>query len=491
MGQMRFAAPLRDRLPVGAVADAYLTGMEAVPFPSRNVWEGEQLVITRDVRESGNLHILWDVPGRGPLLLSTASLMERPRPYLLPIELARGTINRVRNQQALWQAMGLATPNHYQLLMREALRAFAQGVTRQANPSAAGQAAEEAIRHALDAGDALAAAYAEQVLALRHEQTARLATILGCALPQKVLSDAGSKLFTQTFNAALVPLSWRALEPSEGEFDWTIPDRQFQWLKGKGLKACAGPLLRLEASALPDWLYLWEDDFEALQGYIQHFLTSTVARYRGQVQVWHCAAGLNLPGGLSLTEEQKLRLAVLAIDAVRRTDPRTPVVVSFDQPWGEYLQREELDLPPYHFADALVRADLGLSGVGLELNVGYAPGGTLPRDVLELSRLIDRWSGLGTPLLTFLNSPSAAQSDPLASRKAAVMHPQATPAAQGAFWRPWIDMLLAKQAVHGLFWQPFADHEPHAWPHSGLIDAGGATKPIAAVLADARRAHLL
>ena len=29
--------------------------------------------------------------------------MERPRPYNLPVELARGTLNRLRNQVSLWQ----------------------------------------------------------------------------------------------------------------------------------------------------------------------------------------------------------------------------------------------------------------------------------------------------------------------------------------------------------------------------------------------------
>lgn len=50
MGQLRFAVPHRDRILPGAVEQAYLTGMEAVPFPSQNHWDGEQIVLTRDVR---------------------------------------------------------------------------------------------------------------------------------------------------------------------------------------------------------------------------------------------------------------------------------------------------------------------------------------------------------------------------------------------------------------------------------------------------------
>lgn len=486
MGLLRLAVPDPVRLVAGAVETAYLTGMEAVPFPSRNAWDGHNLCLTRDVRESGSLHVLWEVPERGPLLLSTANLMEREQPYLMPVELARGTLNRLRNQQSIWESMGLSLPSGYEALERSALRHFTRAATQQGNPRVATDAADNSLREALAAIDLLSSAYVDQVLELRHEQTARLPTILGSALPTQTLSEPGTRVFTNTFNAATVNLCWRTIEPAEGEYDWTVPDRQFQWLKGKPLKVCGGPLLRLDDRSLPDWMYLWEDDFEAVQQYAQQFIEAAVNRYRGQVNIWHCAAGLNLPGGLPLVEEQKLRLAVLTIDAVRRIDTRSPVIVSFDRPWGEYLQHEELDLPPYHFADALVRADLGLSGVGFEINLGYTPGGTLPRDILELSRLVDRWSSLGVPLLAFLTSPSEAA----ASGKATTVCRHITPALQAAQLRAWLKMLTAKQSMHGILWNHFADSEPSRWPHSGLIDAAGAAKPIMASLAELRKQHL-
>ena len=61
---------------------------------------------------------------------------------------------------------------------------------------------------------------------------------------------------------------------------------------------------------------------------------------------------------LGLGEEARLQLAAKAIAVVRQLDPTTPLVVTFDQPWAEYLATEQLDLAPMHFADALVRADL-------------------------------------------------------------------------------------------------------------------------------------
>ena len=81
-------------------------------------------------------------------------------------------------------------------------------------------------------------------------------------------------------------------------------------------------------------------------------------------------------------------------------------MISFDQPWAEYLAKEDFDLSPLHFADALVRADLGVAGVAMEMNLGYWPGGTQPRDLLAISRHLDRWSLLGIPLLAYLTLPS-------------------------------------------------------------------------------------
>ena len=51
---------------------------------------------------------LWD--GYGETILSTASLMERDQAYLLEVELARGTLNRIRNQVANWEQVGMIIP---------------------------------------------------------------------------------------------------------------------------------------------------------------------------------------------------------------------------------------------------------------------------------------------------------------------------------------------------------------------------------------------
>ncbi len=155
-------------------------------------------------------------------------------------------------------------------------------------------------------------------------------------------------------------------------------------------------------------MYLWgEDDEENFRSCVAEHVNSVVTRYRGKVQLWQCAGRLNIRNDFGQGEEQRLRLAVLVIESIRRADPRAPVVMTIDQPWGSFMSREDCDLSPLHFADALVRGDLGLSGIGLEINLGYTPGGTEPRDVIEFGRQMDRWSTLGLPLLVSLTAASA------------------------------------------------------------------------------------
>ena len=173
-----------------------------------------------------------------------------------------------------------------------------------------------------------------------------------------------------------------------------------------GLRICGGPLLNFDKNGLPDWLYLWEEDAESLQSYMLNYVEATVKRFAGKVSLWHAWAGLNNGQAMTLSEEFRLRVGVAALETLRAHDPTTPVFVSFNQPFGEYLSRKAMDLAPIHYADTLVRADLGVSGFGLEINMGYWPDGTLPRDVLEICRMIDRWSSLGLPLVIILTIPS-------------------------------------------------------------------------------------
>jgi hypothetical protein len=218
-----------------------------------------------------------------------------------------------------------------------------------------------------------------------------------------------------------------------------------------------------------------------------------IERYRGKVHLWQVAGRMTHGYALGLSEEARLQVAARAITAVRQLDPTTPLVVMFDQPWAEFLASEQLDLAPLQFADALARADLGMSGVGLEINVSYHPGGSTHRGPLAYSRLIDTWSLLELPLLVALTLPSSDADDPQATGKARVLssgQDQVSPETQRSWIERHVPLLLAKNSVQVVLWNQLSDAAPHHFPHGGLFDAEDKPKPALAALRTIRQKYL-
>lgn len=490
MGHFVFHVPRPDRLASGAVERAYLASIDGIPWESKSIWKNGLLTIQRDTHESGNLYFCWNVSGRGEVMLCSGSLMERERPYNLPVELARGTLNRLRNQAASWQAAGMLIPPKFDELNSQAATVFAKAAIGQDKPEQAAVFSEEAIRISLEAGDLLVQDYARQVLAIRRREQPTLATLLAARLdgvPQGAAADA----FLAAFNTAVLVPNWPEMGSSSGECKWDELDQQIQWCRDHGLRICMGPLVQFDRGSLPDWLYLWEGEYDEISESVLKFAEGVVRRYAGKVHLWNCAGRMNVPGAMDLSEEQRLKITVDVLELTRGLDARTPAIVSFDQPWAEFIATHDQELTPLHFADTLARSDLGMAGIGVEINLGYWPQGTLPRDLLEINRQIDRWSQLALPLVIFVTAPSGDAKDPLA-RSAARALPSllaggVSPQAQADLISVLIPLLIARQPVQAVVWNQWRDDLPHDFPHGGLYDLMGQPKPGLKRLVDIRR----
>lgn len=487
MGEMRFVPPPEERISRETWAQAYVSGLEGIPYPTAKKFTEVLLTVRREINESGTLYVPHQVEDIGEIYLCTASLMEREEPYLLLLELARGTVNRLRNQTVDWEMAGLRVAADLKAKVRHSAAVFARAAAvSESAPEQAQKLATDAIKFACYAIDRLGEEYGRQALAFRHQAAARLSTLLAGDLGMETPYEGESaKRFHEAFNAVSLPISWKQIEPESGEYDWSMLDAQMDWCSRENVRAvCLGPIFDPAPSLLPDWIYLWEDDFDQLQSRVSQFLQHVVLRYKGRVLLWHCAAGLNLPNGLALNEEQRLRLAVRAVEAVRQVDSSTPVVLSIDDPWGEYLTRNNFDLSPLHFADAMVRADLGLAGLGLRMAFGR-PGGPASRDPLEVSQLIDRWGMLGLPLMlttSIVGGPSRDGVVPASQFR--------SPQNQVEQARKILPILLAKQVVHGIIWGQLDDRQPHQ-PHcAGVFNDLSQPKPLLNLLADLRAEHL-
>jgi hypothetical protein len=490
MGVMRFVYSPADLLPEPMLDHVYLSGLERIAWKAEIRHGPGWLEIWRSVGDAGCLHVPWRVEGHELLTLSTATLIERLEPYCLPVELARGKIGQVRNLVAECRAAGVSVPEKAASGIDEATRWFSQSVVANHGAWFSTELADRALRAALEAGCLLADSSTAQLLSMRCRFAGKLDALfgvdLGLSLPDAPLTAACAA----AFNAGRVGVVWREIEPNRGEFYWDLFDRQIEWCRTVGLSICAGPLVQLDSRTLPDWLPRDRGHVEELFEEASTFVEAAVTRYRRAIDLWIAAGRVNTADAFPLTEEENIRLAAQAIQATRCLDPGADVTVFFDQPWSEYGRRQESEYPPLYLADALIRGDLGLTGLGLEINVDYVPGGTLPRDPVEFGRQIDHWGLLGAPLYVALTVPSASHADPLAQRQAATLSGNWTPQRQQEWVSRYVPLLLAKPFVHGVIWGQLGDFEPHPFCHGGLFDAERRPKPALEPLAAVRRAYL-
>jgi hypothetical protein len=494
MGVMRFLVYPPELLDGWReVFDAYLSGADGRIFATQVELAGNVMTCRRSVGESGKLHVVWPVEGFGRPVVSTASLPEREEPYLLPLELARGKISQLRDQISAWEIGGMAVPESFREPFQEAQRKFRAAAALQDQPARTAEAAGQSLARAFEAAEIAVGGYASQRLAARRKRSPQPSAALGCSLGQFLPNEESGLAFRESFAAAAIPVEWKHVELAAGDVNWELVDAQVEWALANRLFVSGGPLLDLSADGLPEWVGSWGSDLPNLQSLVCDFVETAVGRYGGRIRNWNVCTRANTGGALGLSEESRLWLVARALEVVRQVDDEVQVMIQVAQPWGEYQARGAHRLAPLQFVDALLRAGIGLSAVDLEIVVGYRSGGSAPRDLLEVSRLLDFWSLLGIPLYVTLASPSQAQSDdPLAVPGIEVDKGRWKQEWSESAQADWVDgllpVLMAKQSVVGIFWRQLSDGVRHEFPHAGLMRPDGSLKPAFAKFTAHRRA---
>jgi hypothetical protein len=483
MGVMKFKLPSDEpaqRTP--EYRKAYITGLDRTPGRLAIELRNGLLSCVRDTPESGRLFVPWPIEGHGMPIVGTATLAERVSPYTLAVELARGKLNDIRNQLSDWLQMGLRSTPVLEQALAEAQRSFVRCATSTDQPDTCNAAARASLKASSRAGDLLIEAYTAQILQTRLASTSRLSTHVGSVLdlaPQKIPPAID---WSSAFNTCHLGVSWKQVAPSEGQYRWDLLDAQLAWCRSKGYTFEVGPLIDFRPDGLPDWIWLWEGDCDAISGMAADFVRQIVQRYRGRVPLWHV---VHRPGSsdiLGLTEEEQIRITARAIQVAHQTDPSAQLTIGIDRPWAEWMGTSHFQLGPLHLCDYLLRADLGLSGVAIEIAPGFSAPGSYMRDLFELSKLLDLYSLLNVPLHVWMVLPSADRPDPLADPRLRV-EPAQWPvpldeSLQAAWASKWIALAVAKPFVRTLSWLQLSDAAPHLYPHGGLLRPDNTPKPL-------------
>lgn len=478
MGVHRFRIEPPTLIANGQLPAAYVTGADGRVHVTRCESRGGVLSLFRQSSESATSHIPVSLPERGQLVLSTTSLPEREQPYHLGMELLRGTLGEVREQASVWELARMAIPERFRSVQRQAFQALAQAGGCQDQPEVCNPILLNGLKQTLEASDSLIEAYVLQRTTNRANQ-AGSPMLLGATLDATALQ--ARDLFTGAFNSARVPIEWRWIEPEEGNYQWQLLDHLIERCIDPRMPIIGGPLLDFTPQGLPKWLAPWAGDILNLPSFVCDFVETAINRYTGRIRIWEVAAYGNLGGALALSEEHRLAVIARAMETALRTDSDAQFFVRIGQPWGEYLANGNHRLTPFQLVDALLRSHLGLSGVTIEIAMGYGPPGSLTRTRLALSRLIDMWSLLGIQLHVILACPSRIGPDPAAYGGCDVQpgswRLNWSEEAQTAWLDEFVPMVAAKPAVTGVFLTSFGDSLAHRYPHSGVLRPDGTPKP--------------
>lgn len=534
MGTLRFRIPHHAQYDPRFWQAAYVaTAIEGIPRPSYNRLDGEILSIQYESDDTCRLSIPWPTKDYGPVVLTSTSLKSSSSPYSLALELARGTIHRIRTRAFEWDHLkGLRIPASYNDLMEQALESFVQAVVEESSKGDSAQCAQLAIDKAIDASRSLARAYTSQILQLRSQGGEKLQTLFGVQLPTSPGWRAEAQALLPACNSVSIDLGIDRIPDGANRLpDHDVVFQQLEWARQNDLKVIGGPLVSFQGGKLPSFV-TDSIPFEQVLRIVCTRVGSIVSQCAGRVRLWDASSSLNASQEMELSDEQAFRLASGVIGAIRAVDQKTPIIFCINLPAAEYMAKPGLlhheSIDPFRFARSLIQAhDRDIAGIGLDLNLNCWPHGTLPRDLIDLSDIIDHWQDLEKSLLVRLSAPLSADPDPLALFQDSLVsnweypsvrqatpvldatqdtdpdlfgsHPDVNcvdqPIARSVCLPPngleLLHMLLAKPSVHGVIWSQTSDAIDHPFPNAGLFDRNSQRRPLVECMSRLRQQYII
>jgi len=446
---------------------AYVVGSDGVPLRAELELRNARVLCAKRADGPAGLALLWSVPGSGALLLETSRLMDRDKPYNLVLELVRGRlmhINQKREDWGLFDFEGVepvsADIDKARDLMVEALKTD--------EPAKQAAVAGEALKVAMAAGERLSLFHADIFLSRRKQAHAFSRRSIGCAIDLNNTTEAYRQRLREAFDFAYLPIPWRIVEPKQQEYNWRPFDSWVEWLAKNRIPIKIGPLVSFHEHHIPDWLGMYETDFETVRNFIFEHVRRVVERYANYVYQWDVISGIHADNTFPFTFEQLMEVTRVTASLVKQLAPRAQTVINLVSPWGEYYARNQRTIPPMLYAEMVVQSGVAFDGLGVQFLFGKLTDGMFVRDMFQISEKLDKLGNLGKTMhLTAVQVPSepSANGDHW----------------YGGYWRePWTESIqaqwvkefytiaLSKPFVESITWADLADR-----PGSETLPSGG------------------
>ena len=487
MGEFRFRVPSEWNLDTYHANAIHVIGLDGIPWPCRiavaepdDSEESEKIItISRNRDESGKLYLIYPMDHRGEMLLCTGTLPVRDSPYELLTELARGTLNRLRNQISIWEEGGLHIENGVHAFVQLATRLLSKSILA-TECKMRDDAARQSIESSMDGVFDLSHSFGAQISKFRreHEQMSNfwMANAIG---------------FGDQFEPSLASKDFDLLEINLNANNAELEEKTSggrEELLGK--RVIVGPWLDASIGGMDSRL-INVDDFGARKEQLLIGCRKQLSQIPRTTSLIHVVSRLNGIGHRHLSYPQQLSVTVEMLRLIEESQTDLPTLISFDFPWAERLSGAVGGIHPLQIADSLMRHGLPISFLGLDINLDYWPNGSMIRDPLQWIDLVDVWAQLGLPLVICLRMPTGTGASPAAEdpyRRVNSTSSNLTDENRITFLKTVMPMMIARPSIHGMIWQQWSDGDDNRFPNSGLVDEKGAPKAIQSAIRHIRNA---
>lgn len=542
---LRFIAPNSPTtIAQRVLPGAYLIGPDSVPIAGEVVLDDGIIRCEKGTREAAAVAMQIDLDAdrldtlqqQGPVIdgielrelgiltLQTCLLPDRDRPYILGLELARHRIMLFLTKLEEWQAFDIPADSQIMQLLDKARDVFTKALVISSQQSQAEEAERLgylALWLAIEASERFTLWQADRdtksrldgslYLSIAEDSTLgkKAMPVLhpgrgGVVLPNRpavgvsvspdALGDPAKKATTSACDFLTMPMRWVELEPIEGEYAYSPTDRWIEWaIRTAKIPVVAGPVIDFRPHCVPEWLYIWENDYDTLRDLVYEHMKAIVTRYRRTVSRWTVCSGLHCGEHFKLDFQQMIDLTRICVLVVRKLHPRARVQVEIVQPWGGYHTRDRRSLPPLLYAEMLTQSGIPLDAFSLRVQMGSYEPGQDTRDLMAFSSMLDQYAMLDRPLaISGMGCPSSDLSPPKRPENYAQpgnWRANWTPGSQADWLSAYAGVALSKPYIDSVCWQEISDPSGATEMRSGgLLDQRMESRPALKRLSELRKA---
>jgi GH35 family endo-1,4-beta-xylanase len=465
------------------LSGAYLFGQDGIPMRAEISAQDGLILCEKRPGGASGLALLWDAGQAGRLLLPTCRLPDRDKPYNLSLELARAQTMRIAQKREDWGLFDYADAEalnaEYDVVRGKLIAAL------KARGPDASALADDALLAGLALGERMSLYHADIFINRRKAAGGgAMRMAFGCTADLSCAAPACQERLRETFDFLSIPMPWKQIEPKERTYEYDRIDAWTAWAARNRKAVHAGPLLSFHPTHLPDWLYLWENDYDALREMVYEHIQRTVKRYEKSVHYWKVVCGIHASNDFNLTFEQLMELTRMTCQLVKKASPRSMAIIEMVMPWSEYYARNQRSIPLLLYADMAVQSGVKFDAFGLQFCTGAPVDGHYLRDLLQISSMLDEFVVFGKPLhITACQAPSDVTPDATDAWSG-----QADVAKAGHWHLPWSQRLqaewlqafyrigMSKPFVESICWRDLSDSLSHYIPHGGLLDGNNEPK---------------